>query len=100
MSEQQPQAAPGGQMEIKIADNFAGGEYANNMQAAFNKEEFILTFFNIVASSGRVCGKIISSPGHVKRMAVVLSDMVKKYEEQFGAIAQAESPKEGIGFKV
>lgn len=91
---------PNQPVEIKIADNFAGGEYANNMQAAFNKEEFILTFFNIVAQNGRVCGKIISSPGHVKRMASVLSDMVKKYEEQFGAIEIAQSPKEGIGFKV
>jgi len=86
--------------EIKIADNFAGGEYANNMQVAFNKEEFILTFFNIVALNGRVCGKIISSPGHIKRMAVVLSDVVKKYEEKFGIIEAAESPKEGIGFKI
>lgn len=85
--------------EIKIVDNFPGGEYANNMQAAFNKEEFILTFFNIVAGTGRVCGKIISNPGHVKRMASVLSDMVKKYESQYGSIEAAESPKKGIGFE-
>jgi hypothetical protein len=86
-------------MEIKIADNFAGGEYANNMQVAFNKEEFFLTFFNIVAPNGRVCGKIISSPGHLKRMVAVLSEVVKKYEGQFGAIEAAESPKNEIGFK-
>jgi hypothetical protein len=87
-------------MEIKIADNFAGGEYANNMQAGFNKEEFILTFFNIVPPGGRVCGKIISSPGHVKRMAAVLANMVKQYEEKFGIIEVAESPKSEIGFKM
>lgn len=94
------QLPPSGQpVEIKIADNFAGGEYANNMQVAFNKEEFFLTFFNVVAPSGRVCGKIISSPGHVKRMAAVLSNMVKQYEEKFGIIEAAESPKNEIGFK-
>ena len=87
-------------VEIKIADNFAGGEYANAMQVAHGKEEFLLTFFNIVAQSGRVCGKIIVSPGHLKRMIMALTDNLKKYEEKFGAVEAAESPKTEIGFKV
>ena len=87
------------QMEIKIADNLPGGEYANAMQVVHNKEGFILSFFNIVAPAGRVCSKIITSPGHIKRMIAALDENLKKYEVQFGSITQAESPKAEIGFK-
>lgn len=86
-------------MELKIADNLAGGEYANAMQVAHGKDEFLLTFLNIVPPSGRVCAKIISSPGHFKRMIAALNDNLKKYEEKFGVIEEAESPKKEIGFQ-
>lgn len=86
-------------VEIKIADNFAGGEYANAMQVAHTKDEVFLTFFNIISSSGRVCAKIITSPGHLKRMSSALNDNLKKYEEKFGPVEESENPKEGIGFK-
>ncbi|MFA6422200.1 MAG: DUF3467 domain-containing protein [Candidatus Buchananbacteria bacterium] len=93
-NQQQPQAG-----EIQIKDGFAGGEYANAMQVSHNKEEFLLTFFNIIAPSGRVCAKIITSPGHIKRMIAALDDNLKKYEAQFGAVEKAESPQAEIGFK-
>jgi hypothetical protein len=85
--------------EIQIKDSFTGGEYANAMQVVHGKEEFVITFFNIVPPSGRVCGKIIASPGHIKRMISVLGDNLKKYEAQFGPVEQAESPKPEIGFQ-
>jgi hypothetical protein len=87
-------------MEIKISDNFAGGEYANAMQCVHSsKDEFLITFFNIVPPNGRVCAKIITGPGHFKRMIMVLNENLKKYEEKFGVIKEAESPKSEIGFK-
>jgi hypothetical protein len=93
------QANPGGQpMEIKINDNFAGGEYANGMQCVPSKDEFLLTFLNIVPPSGRVCAKIITSPGHFKRMVAALNESLKNYEEKFGIIEAAESLKKEIGF--
>jgi len=85
--------------EIKIQDNFPGGEYANAMQISHNKEEFLLTFLNIVPPSGRVCGKIITNPGHLKRMIAALQENLKRYEQSFGTVEQAESPKGDIGFK-
>ena len=95
----QPENVPGQPMEVKIQDNFAGGEYANAMQVSHNKEEFLIHFMNIIPPSGRVCGKIITSPGHLKRMISALSDNLKKYEANFGQVEQAESPKSEIGFK-
>lgn len=88
------------QVEIKINDNLSGGEYANAMQVVHNKDEFLMTFFNIVSPSGRVCGKIMTSPGHLKRMISALSDNLKKYEKQFGEVKESESPKKEIGFNV
>ncbi|HNW09037.1 MAG TPA: DUF3467 domain-containing protein [bacterium] len=86
------------QSQIQIKDGFAGGEYANAMQVGHIKEEFLLTFLNIVAPSGRVCAKIITSPGHIKRMITALEDNLKKYEEKFGPVEPSESPKGQIGF--
>ena len=87
------------QTEIKSADNSPGGEYANAMQVIHSKDEFILTFLNIVPPTGRVCSKIISSPGHFKRIISALNENLKRYEAQFGVIEEAETPKNEIGFK-
>jgi len=94
---QQP-VAP--QQEIKIADPIAGGEYANAMQVSHTKEEFIMMFANIIGNNGRVVSKVITSPGHLKRIIAALQDNLKKYEERFGTITEAAAPSAGkeIGF--
>jgi hypothetical protein len=86
--------------EIKIADNIPGAEYANAMQVNHNRDEFQLMFLNIMGLTGRVTGKIITSPGHFKRMIAAMSENLKKYEEQFGEIKQApDFGEKEIGFK-
>jgi hypothetical protein len=85
--------------EIKIADNIPGGEYANAMQVNFNRDEFHLAFFSISGLSGRVVSKVITNPGHFKRMAAVMADVIKKYEDQHGSIQEAENIEREIGFK-
>jgi hypothetical protein len=98
--ENQNQPAQGNQpQQIQIKDSFAGGEYANGMQVSHTKEEFLITFLNIIPPSGRVAGKVISSPGHVKRMIGALQENLKKYEDKFGAVEEAENPKNKIGFQ-
>jgi hypothetical protein len=85
--------------EIRITDNSAGGEYSNAMQISHNKEEFIMSFFNIVPPGGRVVAKVITSPGYLKKMILALQDNLKKYETQFGTVTEAEGPKQEIGFQ-
>jgi hypothetical protein len=91
---------PNQPQEIKLADNIPGAEYANFMQVSHTKEEFMLMFANIAGLTGRVVGKIITSPGHLKRIINALQQNVKMYEDKFGEIKEAEAPggKE-IGFK-
>lgn len=63
--------------EIKIADNIPGAEYANAAQISHNKDEFQMFFFSIVGQTGRVVGKIITNPGHYKRMVAAMTDNLK-----------------------
>lgn len=93
---QQPNQPP---QQIQIRDNFAGGEYANFLQVGHNKEEFLLVFGNIVPPAGRVVSKIITSPGHLKKIINALQENLKKYEAQFGPVTAAEGPKDEIGFR-
>jgi len=86
------------QQEIKIADNIPGAEYTNIMQVNHTQEEFTMIFANVAGASGKVVSKVITSPGHMKRIAAALADNVKKYEAQFGKIEESQAP-EGIGFR-
>ncbi|MBU4601330.1 DUF3467 domain-containing protein [Patescibacteria group bacterium] len=99
MTNQKPPSAPAGRQEIKIADNIPGAEYANAMQANHNKDEFQIMFLNIMGASGKVTGKIITNPGHFKRMIAAMADNLKKYEEKFGEVKESASLDKEIGFK-
>jgi hypothetical protein len=85
--------------EIKITDSMPGAEYANIAHIGHNKEEFQLVFSNVLPPSGRVVAKIITTPGHFKRLLNAMQDNLKKYEEQFGEVKEAEIQEKEIGFK-
>ena len=88
-------------IEIAIPDNMKGGVYSNLMQIQHTREEFILTFIMVSPPTGAVTARVIMSPGHIKRTIAALQENVKKYEEKFGSIKQAEEPhgKGQLGFK-
>ena len=86
-------------MEIKIADNIPGGQYANAMQIRHNKDEFQLFFMNLIPPTGRIVAKIITSPGHFKRMINAMQENLKSYEKNFGEIKEADSPEKNLGFE-
>lgn len=73
-------------------------EYCNMVNIAFNKEEFSLNFIKASPPQAVMSARIISSPGHIKRISQLLVDVVKQYEDQFGAIDPAEQIST-IGFK-
>lgn len=91
-------------INIKIPDEMLKGTYANNMFVSHNKEEFVLDFINISffppPGQGIETAKIITSPGHYKKMLSAMQENLKRYEEQFGKIEEAASPASSeIGFK-
>lgn len=93
--QQQPQ-----KKEIKIADNIPGAEYANAMQVNHNQDEIQMMFMNLMGQSGRVVGKVVTTPGHFKRIIAAMQDNLKKYEENFGEVKEMKGrEEEQIGFK-
>lgn len=91
---------PNQQINIKIEDPIMKGAYANAMGVSHSKEEFVMDFMNIYPwqRAGIVTARVITSPGHMKRICKALEENIKKYEQQFGKIEEAKAP-EGIGFK-
>jgi len=89
------------QLQIKISDEVLKGNYANAMQVAHTKEEFILDFMNLSPHQGVgiVGSRVIMSPGHVKRVISALQENLKKYESQFGNVEKADAPSNEIGFQ-
>ncbi|MBN1585545.1 DUF3467 domain-containing protein [Candidatus Uhrbacteria bacterium] len=96
----QPQPSPsqqGQQIQLKADDQTLKGVYANLVQINRTKEEFVLDFINLFPPMATLNSRVIMSPGHIKRLAGVLVNLVKQHEDEHGAIEAAKQP-EGIGF--
>lgn len=89
------------QKEIKIQaqKEELKGNYSNLMQVIHSKEEFMLDFYLVSPPQGLLASRVIVSPGHLKRMIKALQENLRKYEDKFGSIEEAQSPEESIGFK-
>ena len=96
--EQQNQQQPQQQLQIKVKDEDLKGAYSNLMQVVHTKEEFVLDFFLNAPPQGIMASRVIMSPGHAKRVAMALAENIKKYEERFGKIQEAESLEGKLGF--
>lgn len=96
MQPNQPQQQ---ELQVKYDDATLKGAYANAMQVQFSRDEFLLDFMNLFPPAATLNARIIVSPGHMKRMAAVLANTVKQYEEAHGKIEAASSPENEMGFK-
>ncbi|MEK7139333.1 MAG: DUF3467 domain-containing protein [Patescibacteria group bacterium] len=86
--------------QVQISDSIAGAEYTNAMQVSHTKDEFLMMFANIAGPSGKVVSKVVTTPGHLKRIVAAFQDNLSKYEAKFGKIIEAEAPeKSEIGFQ-
>lgn len=83
-------------LPIKVKDEVLGGAYANNMMVGHTREEFVIDFIYAFPRGGVVNARVITSPGHMKRIISALQDNLKKYEQRFGEIKQAKEPKQDL----
>ncbi len=90
MSEPQKPAEP--RIDIKIGDEELKGRYSNLLRIAHTREEFILDFIHLVPPQGVVTARIVTSPGHLKRIVQALAANLARYEEAHGTVALAEPP--------
>ncbi|MDX1630235.1 MAG: DUF3467 domain-containing protein [Thermoanaerobaculia bacterium] len=84
--------APQQELNIKITDEELKGRYSNLLRITHTREEFILDFINLVPPQGAVTARIITSPGHMKRIVRALSSNLSRYEETHGPIEEAPEP--------
>ena len=92
---------PGGnkkQIEVSAPDETLRGLYVNHMIALHTKEEIILDFFNLFPPKGILAARVVTSPGHFKRILNNLNQTMKNYEKAFGVVTEAEAPGEHKGY--
>ncbi|MEE9217984.1 MAG: DUF3467 domain-containing protein [Acidobacteriota bacterium] len=98
MSEERKQGqqrAPG-QIPIKMSDDMLGGVYANLLLVSHTREEFVLDFVSLFPGGGRLNARVITSPGHLKRILKAVEDNLNKYEATFGKVVESEEPPKAV----
>lgn len=86
---------PEEELNIKIDDNELKGRYSNLLRIVHTQEEFVLDFISLVPPQGIVTARIVTSPGHLKRIIRALSVNLERYEQAFGPIAETPAPSGG-----
>ena len=81
-----------GQIQIKVSDEILGGVYANLLLVSHTREEFVLDFASVFPGGGRLNARVITSPGHLKRMVSALAENLARYEQRFGAVTISDAP--------
>lgn len=93
---------PSPSVNIKADDQTLKGVYANTMLVSHAREEFVLDFINFMPQplQGLLVSRVITSPGHLKRIIAALSENLKRYENAFGTVEASREPAgKEIGFK-
>ena len=79
-------------LNVKIGDEELKGRYTNLLRVTHTREEFILDFLNAVPPQAIATARIITSPGHMKRIVRALAENIERYEKAYGVIEEAPSP--------
>ncbi|MCB1147920.1 MAG: DUF3467 domain-containing protein [Leptospiraceae bacterium] len=85
-------------IEIHLDPEVMKGVFSNVTNIGHTKEEFLLDFLFIQqhpAPFGKLVSRIISTPGHAKRLMLALQENIRKYEEQYGIIDTQVSSTQG-----
>ncbi len=90
---QDPQKRKG--VQIKVPEEVAKGAYANTMAVFHTREEFVIDFLNVFPPNGVATARIITSPGHMKRIIRALQENLRRYEDRFGPVEEAPPPTTG-----
>lgn len=87
------------QINIKADDATLRGSHANTMMVSHTREEFVLDFVSVLPPQALLVSRVITSPGHLKRIIAALSENLKKYEAVHGKVEAASEPNQEIGFR-
>ena len=76
------------QLQIKVDDPVAQGEYANFLSILHNPTEFVMDFGRVMPGMPevRVKARILATPFHAKRFLETLRHNLELYEKSYGSI--------------
>lgn len=90
------------EVKIEIDENTAQGVYVNLAMIGHSQDEFIVDFIFLQPQTpkAKVRSRIVTSPGHAKRLLAALKDNIAKYEARFGEVRLAPGPEQNkkVGF--
>lgn len=81
-------------VKVKVEDETLKGQYANMVQIAHSKEEFVLDYMVIMGEQGIVVSRLILTPAHFKRMWRAMEDNIQKFEAKHGGIFEPEATED------
>lgn len=77
-----------GQIEIELPEEEASGTYSNLVMISHSASEFILDFISVMPGvpKAKVVKRMVLTPDHAKRLVNALSENIKRFEDENGAI--------------
>jgi hypothetical protein len=73
-------------LKIRMPERLTCGVYANSLVVHHGPGEFMLDWALLSGGAGEIVARVITSPGHMKRVIGALEENVRKYEAQYGPI--------------
>lgn len=95
MAQQSQRPAGQQDLNVKITDDELKGRYSNLLRVTHTRDEFVLDFINLMPPQGIVSARIVTSPGHLKRIIGALSENLARYEKTHGVVHEAPEPSSG-----
>lgn len=94
---------PKSNLELKMSEEIAKGQYANLSIVSHSQMEFILDFAAILPgmTNPSVNSRVVMTPHHAKQLLKMLHENVERYETAFGQINHSSNqvqPQEALGF--
>jgi len=89
------QKRPG--LKLRMPERLAAGSYANSLVVRHSPTEFVMDWALVTSGGGEIVARVITSPGHIKRVIAALEENVRKYEAQHGPIQVPPAPGGGSG---
>lgn len=82
------------QINIELPEDVAEGIYSNLAIISHSHSEFVVDFIRLMPNvpKAKVKARVVLTPQHAKRLLRALADNVKKFESQFGPIAEHDVP--------
>lgn len=83
---------PKNQINIELPEEIAEGTYANLAIISHSHSEFVLDFIRLMPNvpKAKVKSRVVMTPQHAKRLMRALTENIKKFEKQFGNVAEGE----------